>query len=73
MTTMWDVRFDGKPRIVMHICQAHEETARRYFPCGDEDANGQCPHVQTTRCTCAAPPSCEACMVDAAMAAEQVG
>jgi hypothetical protein len=67
---MWDVRFDGKPRIVMHICQSHYEVGQRYFRCGDEDESGNCPHVQNTPCTCPGRRSCEPCTVGAAMSLE---
>jgi hypothetical protein len=65
VAALWDVRFDGKPRIVMHICRGHYEVGQRYFRCDDEGPDGNCPHSQTTPCTCSAPEACEPCAWDA--------
>jgi len=65
MIARYHVHFDGEPDIRMHVCALHRAIGQT-IPCDQDqpNADGDCAHVQTRRCTCADPPQCTGCCWD---------
>jgi hypothetical protein len=57
----WHIMFDRQAEVVAHVCDQHYRMGQS-IACPDALPNGDCEHVQTTRCDCADEVPCGGCL-----------
>jgi hypothetical protein len=58
----WHVHFERRSEVALHVCEQHRAIGRT-MPCVDATPDGNCAHVQFSRCEHVPRVLCDGCLV----------